>query len=247
MIHGRRKRLYRRVAVVPLDGGFGVALDGKPVTTPAKAPLVLPTRPLAEAVAAEWAAQGPEFDPLAMPLTRLAGSAIDLVRPGRAEVIASTAAYSSTDLLCYRADGPPELVARQQASWQPVLDWAALRYNAPLRVTAGVIAIDQPPAALEALHLAVAACDDMRLTAVAAATAACGSLVLALALAEGRIDAEAAAALCHLDEAYQSELWGEDEEAARRREAQRAEIATAARFLALLAAGAAVDSNTSLR
>lgn len=232
----RRKRAYRGVAVVPLEGGFGIALDGKPVVTPAKARLVLPSRPLAEAVAAEWEAQGPEIDPLAMPLTRLAGSAIDLVGPSRAEVIARTAAYAATDLLCHRADGPAALVARQQAAWQPVLDWAALRYRAALEVTAGVIAVEQPAAALEALRRAVAAYDDMRLTAVAAATAACGSLLLGLALAEGHIDAEAASALSQLDEAYQSERWGEDAEAARRRQALRADIAAAARFLILLAA-----------
>jgi len=232
----RRKRAYRRVAVVPLEGGFGITLDGKPVVTPAKARIVLPSRPLALAVAAEWEAQGPEIDPLAMPLTRLAGSAIDLVGPGRVEVIARTAAYAATDLLCYRADGPPELAARQQAAWQPVLDWAAGRYGASLDVTSGVIAIEQPAASLEALRRALAACDDMRLTAVAAATAACGSLLLGLALAEGRIDAESAAALSQLDEAYQSELWGADEEAARRRQALRADIAAAARFLAFLTA-----------
>lgn len=232
----RRKRAYRGVAVVPLEGGFGIALDGKPVATPAKARLVLPSRALAEAVAAEWEAQGPEIDPLAMPLTRLAGSAIDLVGPSRAEVIARTAGYAATDLLCHRADRPAALVARQQAAWQPVLDWAILRYQAKLEVTTGVIAVDQSPAALEALRRAVAAYDDMRLTAVAAATAACGSLLLGLALAEGRIDAEAASALSQLDEAYQSELWGEDEDAARRRQALRADIAAAARFLILLAA-----------
>lgn len=232
----RRKRVYRRVAVVPRDGGFGIDLDGKPVVTPAKARLVLPSRPLAEAVAAEWDAQGPEIDPLAMPLTRLAGSAIDLVGPSRAEVIARTAAYAATDLLCHRADGPAALVARQQAAWQPVLDWAAARYQAAVKVTTGVIAVEQPAAVLEALRRAVAAYNDMRLTAVAAATAACGSLLLGLALAEGRIDAEAASALSQLDEAYQSELWGEDEDAAQRRQALRADIAAAARFLILLAA-----------
>lgn len=232
----RRKRAYRGVAVVPLEGGFGIALDGKPVATPAKARLVLPSRALAEAVAAEWEAQGPEIDPLAMPLTRLAESAIDLVGPGRAELIARTAAYAATDLLCHRADGPAALVARQQAAWQPVLDWAALRYRAALKVTTGVITVEQLPAALEALRRAVAAYDDMQLTAVAAATAACGSLLLGLVLAEGRIDAEAASALSQLDEAYQSELWGEDEDAARRRQALRGDIAAAARFLILLAA-----------
>lgn len=235
MIGVLRKRVYKHVAVQALAEGYGVTLDGKPVRTPRHHVLVLPTRQLAEAVAAEWEAQGPELDPLAMPLMRLAGSAIDLVVPNRAEVIERTVAYGGTDLLCYRADAPAELAQRQSEAWQSVVDWATLRYDAPLKVTAGVMAIQQPIEALGALARAVESYDDMRLTALAAAAAACGSLLLALALAEGRIDADAAWALSQLDETFQIEQWGEDPEARKRRETLRNDIVAAGRFLELLA------------
>jgi len=231
----RARRTYQAVAVVECRGGYGIALDGKPITTPEGRPLVLPSRPLAQALAAEWQAQGQHVDPLAMPLTRLAGSAIDLVGPHRAAVVERTAAYAETDLLCYRALGPEALAEHQEAEWQPLVDWVAQHLEAPLRVTAGIVAIEQPALSLATLRRAVEASDDWHLTALAAATAACGSLILGLALAEGEIDAEATWALSELDESYQIELWGEDPEARRRREVQRADIAAAARFLALLA------------
>lgn len=229
------RRSYQAVAVVEHEGGYGVALDGVSAATPEGRPLVLPSRQLAQALAAEWQAQGQHVDPLAMPLTRLAGSAIDLVGPHRAAVVERTVAYAETDLLCYRALGPEALAERQEAGWQPLVDWVARRFEAPLRVTAGIVAIEQPARSLAILRRAVEASDDWRLTALAAATAACGSLILGLALAEGEIDAEAAWALSELDASYQIELWGEDPEARRRREVQRADIAAAARFLALLA------------
>ncbi|MFI5021823.1 MAG: ATP12 family chaperone protein [Alphaproteobacteria bacterium] len=231
----RARRTYQAVAVVECRGGYGIALDGKPITTPEGRPLVLPSRPLAQALAAEWQAQGQHVGPLAMPLTRLAGSAIDLVGPHRAAVVERTAAYAETDLLCYRALGPEALAERQQVGWQTVVDWVAQHFEAPLRVTAGIVAIEQPALSLATLRRAVEASDDLRLTALTAATAACGSLILGLALAEGEIAAEAAWALSELDESYQIELWGEDPEARRRREVQRADIAAAARFFALLA------------
>jgi chaperone required for assembly of F1-ATPase len=231
----RGKRRFRQAAVEALPAGYRIALDGKPLMTPAGAPLQAASQALAEAVAAEWRALGEEIDPARLPLTRLLGSAIDLVGPNRAELVARTADYAGTDLLCYRAEAPPGLAERQHAGWQPLLDWAALRFEARLRVTAGVLAVPQPGDALEALRRAVEAYDDLRLTALAAATATCGSLILGLALAEGRLDAEGAWALSQLDEIYQSELWGEDAEAARRRAALKDDIAAAARFLALLA------------
>ena len=231
----RKRRRYREVGVVARDGLHGVALDGKALATPGGQPLLLPQRALAEAVAAEWRAQGEQLDAGTMPLTRLASSAIDVVAPHRAAVIERTAAYAATDLLCYRAHGPAILASRQEAGWQPLVDWVERHYGAPLRVTAGIVAIAQPAASLAVLRRAVEAADPWRLTALAAATAACGSLVLGLALAEGEIDAAAATALSLLDESYQSERWGEDPEALKRRAALSAEIAAAARFLALLA------------
>jgi chaperone required for assembly of F1-ATPase len=241
MSGAKRKRVYRSVAVEPHGTGFGVTLDGKLMHTPQRRALILPTRKLADAIAAEWHAQAAEIDPLSMPLTRLAGSAHDQVAPHRADLIERTAAYGATDLLCYRAASPPDLVARQALSWQPLVDWAAARYGAALAVTSGVRAIPQPARTLAALKRAVEGYDDLRLTAVAAATAACGSLVLALALAEGRIDGAAAWALSLLDETFQmerwgqTERWGENPELAQSRAALKADIEAAGRFLALLA------------
>ncbi|HEY6336098.1 MAG TPA: ATP12 family protein [Alphaproteobacteria bacterium] len=236
MIRGQRKRAYKDVAVVELEEGYGIALDGKAVRTPRRHPLRLPTRPLAGAIADEWRAQDEDVDPRTMPLTRLAGSAIDLVLPNRADVIERTAAYAATDLLCYRAEGPQPLMERQESAWQPLIDWAGSRFKAPLTVTRGIMAVEQPDETLRALALAVEGLDNMRLTALAAATAACGSLVLALALAEREIDAGTAFELSQLDESYQIELWGEDPEAAARRVALKADIAAAARFFRLLEA-----------
>ena len=235
MSQAAKRRVYEHVSVEPHGTGFAVALDGKLVHTPQRRVLTLPIRALAEAIAAEWRAQGAELDPLSMPLTRLAGSAHDLVTPHRAEIVARTADYGTTDLLCYRAAAPADLAARQARSWQPWVDWAAERYGARLKVTEGVIAVEQPEAARAALARAVESYDDLRLAGLAAATAALGSLVLALALAEGRLDAEAAWALSLLDEIHQVERWGEEAEAAKARAALKADIEAAGRFLALLA------------
>lgn len=229
------KRLYRDVAAVPAEGGFAVTLDGKPVRTPAKAALVVAGRALAEAIAAEWQAQGERVDPSTMPLTRLASTAIDLVAPRRAEIVAMIAKYAATDLVCYRADGPPELVERQHRAWQPLIDWARERYNAPLEVATGIMPCDQPAASLAALTARVASHDPWQLTALNLATAASGSLVVALALAEGRLDAEAAFAAAELDASFQIERWGEDPEQTQRRRALKEDIEAAARFLALVA------------
>ena len=176
------KRFYRQVAVESGDAGHGVTLDGRPVRTPAKAPLLLPTRALAEAIAAEWDAQQDEIEPRTMPMMQLASTAIDRVTPRRDAVITEIASYAETDLLCYRADGPIGLVTRQATQWQPVLDWAAGTYDAPLSVTEGVMPVPQSPAAVAALRAAVADCDAFELAAVYMLTVASGSLVLALAV-----------------------------------------------------------------
>jgi chaperone required for assembly of F1-ATPase len=189
---------------------------------------------LAAAIAEEWQSQGDELRPHTMPLMRLASTAIDLVAKRHADVVAEIAAYAGTDLLCYRADQPPELAARQQAIWQPLLDWATLRYDAPLAVTAGIVPVTQPATTLHALAAAVAAYEPMRLVALHAITTATGSLIIALALLEGEIDADAAFAAAQLDETFLIERWGEDYEAADRRAALKSDIATAARFAALL-------------
>ncbi len=228
------KRLYKIVATHPAEGGWGVALDAKPMRTPGKNALILPSAALAAAIAAEWEAQRDTIRPATMKLTQLAATAIDVTAPRRDLVAAETANYADTDLVCYRTDHPPALAARQHAVWQPLIDWAAVRYDAALAVTTGIIPAAQSPAALRALAAIVAAQDDFRLTALHTLTAASGSLVIALALSESRLDAEAAFAAAQLDENFQIETWGEDADAAIRRQALAADIAAAARFIALL-------------
>jgi len=225
------RRVYREATARQVESGWRIALDGRPMLSPARHELVVPSATLAEAIAAEWEAQKDEVRPATMPLTRLAATAIDRTSAQRDQVVAETANYAGTDLVCYRADHPPALVARQQAEWQPLIDWAMLRYDAGLAVTNGVLPQPQSPAALKAFATAVAARDDFRLTALHAMTAACGSLVIALALMEGRLDAAAAFAVSQLDETFQIEAWGEDAEAAARRHALAEDIAAAARFV----------------
>lgn len=228
------KRFYKAVTVAPAGDGWEVRLDDRPVKTPAGVPLVLIRRTLADAIAAEWADQGATIRPQLMPLYRLVATAIDRVGPRRAEMIAVTLKFAETDLLCYRAEDPPELVSLQRERWQPMLDWAREALGCDMRVTQGVVPINQPAAALSAMETAVQALDDLRLTAISGIAAATGSLVLAFALAQGRIDAGTAAELAHLDEAFQAQRWGEDREAMQRRARIKAEIADNARFLNLI-------------
>lgn len=211
--------------------GFAVVRDGGRVKTPAGAALLLPTRALAAAVADEWAACQPR--PLAMPLTRLAATAIDRVTPRRPAVLAALGTCGQTDLLCYRAQSPAELVRRQQARWQPLLAWAAGRGIA-LAVTAGVLPLAQPEAALAALERELAALDDFALTGAQAVAGASGSAVIALALATGHIDGEEAFAAAALDDLYGLEVWGEDAEARQRLDGLRDAMLAAGRFFALL-------------
>jgi chaperone required for assembly of F1-ATPase len=227
-------RLYQRAAAMPAAGGHGIALDGRLIKTPGQRNMVVPSAALAAAVAEEWDAQQDEIRRETMPLTRLAGVTIDRSAAQRAAIVRQVAHYAGTDLVCYRASRPPELAARQQAVWQPLIDRAAERYDAPLMVTNGVIPASQPAASLAAVAAAVAAYDDYALTALHAATATCGSLVIALALLEGRLDAGEALAASQLDESFQSEAWGEDAEEAPRRAAFAADIEAAVRFIVLL-------------
>ncbi|WP_026871413.1 ATP12 family chaperone protein [Inquilinus limosus] len=229
------KRFYKTVTVVPVGDGFGVALDGKPIRSPAKAGFVLPSRALADAVAAEWAAQADDVVPATMPLMQLAATAIDRVAPNREHIVDTVAGYGGTDLLCYRAEAPAALAERQKAAWQPLLDWAMTALDAPLTATSGIVHQAQPDSSLAALRAAVAAQDDWRLTALHQATALTGSLVLGLALLAGRIDADTAFELAELDASFQIERWGEDAEAAARRATLRAELQAAARLVELAA------------
>jgi chaperone required for assembly of F1-ATPase len=228
------KRFYEDVAVVAEDGGFAVRLDLKPLRTPAKAPLVLPSRALAEAIAAEWQGQGVMVKLTELPLTRLASTAIDLVARRRGEIAAEVARYAGTDLVCYRAEHPPELARRQHSTWQPLIDWATLRYDARLEVTAGIVPVDQSPATLRAFAMAVESYGNLELAALHLATAAAGSLVVALALLEGQLDVESAFAAAQLDESFEIEQWGEDAEQTQRRAALKEDMALAHRFITLL-------------
>ena len=230
------KRFYQRAEPAKRAGGRAITLDGKPIKTPGKRDLLVPSGALAAAIAEEWNAQETEVRASTMPLTRLATTAVDRVATQRDAIIRQAANYAATDLVCYRAAHPPALAARQQAVWQPLIDWAALRYDAPLVVTSGVIPKSQSAESLRAFAAAVAELDDFSLTALHAATSACGSLVIGLALIEGHLDAEEAFAASQLDESFQIEAWGEDAEQAQRRRSLAADIQAAARFISLLRA-----------
>ena len=233
------RRFYREAAAVAEGDVWRIALDGKLVKTPARNPLMVPTRVLAEAIAAEWNAQETKVKPDTMPLMQLGSTAIDRVAPDRDRIIAETAGYAVTDLVCYRAESPADLVARQAAQWDPLIDWLRERYDVSLKVASGVIAIPQSDQALAALTRAVAAQPDLRLTALAVMTGAAGSLAIGLAVLEGRISPETAAAAAQLDELFQAERWGLDPEAEKRRAIQKADLVAARRFLDLLATGTA--------
>ncbi len=231
------KRFWERATVDKKPGGFGVLLDGRPVRLPGGTPLALESERLAEAVAAEWSAagggaKGGEMTAEDVPLTRLAGTAQERIAPDPAPVAESLAKYAETDLLCYRAEDP-RLSALQAEGWQPVLDWAARRHDALLRVTAGLMPVAQPPDALAALRRAVLALPPIDLAALGILVPAFGSLVLGLAVVEGWLEAGEALRLATLDETFQEQFWGTDAEAAARRARVAAEVDQAARLLAL--------------
>lgn len=228
------KRPHRNVTIVRHDRGHGVSLDSRPLRTPAKAELVVPSAALAEAIAQEWRVPDPADGRAERPLTRLACAAIDLVPERRDAIVRETANYAATDLVCYRAAHPPALVKRQHMLWQPLLNWLVEYFDAPLHVTMGITPLRQPQASLAALRDAVAGRDDLQLTALRLATAASGSLAIALALMARRFDADAAFEAAELDESFQIEKWGEDPEQTRRRAALRDDLRLAERFAALL-------------
>lgn len=228
-------RFFREATLSAGPSGHTVLLDGKPLRTPKGAPLVLPSAALGQAVLAEWQAIEGKVDPRLLPLTRLANTAIDDVAHHRAPVIESLARHAGSDLLCYRAEGQPALALRQAEAWDPLVAWAEARHGAALRVTTGIIPLAQPDAAIAALTRAVEGYDAFGLTALHTATTLLGSLVLALALAEGRLPPEEAWRLSRLDEAYQAELWGADRDADARAARLAEELVTAARFLSYLA------------
>lgn len=207
------KRFYKEVSLQPGEGGWSVLLDGRPVKTPAKRALQVPSETLAQALAAEWAAQETVIDPFTMPITRILHVALDWiegVREGAAEEVAN---FGRTDLLSHRAD-ESGLAARQAELWDPYLEWAKTALDAPLNAAATVLALEQPESSIEALKARALAQDDLRLTALVSVTPILGSAILAFALLEGEADAEAVWTAARVDDDYQTERWGEDSEAA---------------------------------
>lgn len=227
------KRFYGEVSVAERDGAFAIELDGRPVRTPARGLLAVPGRALAEALAAEWAAQGTEIDPSTMPLTRLVNVALDRVAAEAEAVRADVAGFVGTDLLFYRAEGPEGLVARQAQHWDPVLEWLSASHDARFYLAEGIRHVAQPEEAVarvaELIPLA-----PLPLAAVHSITTLTGSALLALAVAGGRLDAGAAWRAAHVDEDWNRDQWGEDAEATARRAAREKEMDAAARLLALL-------------
>lgn len=236
MSEWRARRFWTRAEVVEGADGFAVQLDGRAVRTPLKTLVAMPSRALAEGVAAEWAAQDGVVDPLSMPLTRAVNATIDKVVPQRGEVAANLAEYGGSDLLCYRAWGPEVLVARQAAAWDPMLDWADARFGARLATTRGVIPVPQPANALEALRAQVGARPPWELTALSEFVTLSGSLVLGLAVLDGQAP-EAIWPLSRIDETWQAETWGADEEEAARVAVKRDAFLQAHRYLTRLRAG----------
>ncbi len=227
------RRFWTEARTAQVEGGFTVYLDARPVRTPLKAALILPTERLADAVAAEWQAQQGTVDPRTMPFTRTANSAIDKVKPQFSEVATMLAAYGETDLLCYRAEGPDDLIKRQTSAWDPLLIWTETELCAPLVTTTGVMHINQPQTSLAALRRLVGALSPFQLSAFHDLVAISGSLILAFAVTRRRLSAEAAWDCSRIDENWQMALWGEDEEAAEVAALKRMAFLRADRFYAL--------------
>ncbi len=227
------KRFYKAVSVAPVEDGFGVLLDGKSVKTPGRNTLVLPTEKLAAAIAAEWQEQGEEVVATAMPLLRLANTAIDGVSANRKDVIDAILRFGENDLVCYRTDHPAELVARQCAGWDPLLDWVAQRHGARMHVAQGLNHVDQPPETLAALREPLAGLDAFALAGLHVVASVTGSLVLALTVLDDALSGARAFELSRIDEAYQAEKWGEDAEAVKRASALAHELDKAAELIGL--------------
>ena len=228
------KRFYKQATISPQAGGVAILLDGRPVRTPARAPLSVPTEELAVAIADEWNAQGEKIEPHLMPLTGLANAAIDRVAPDPADFARTLARFGESDLLYYRAEGPKALVERQSRVWDPLLGWARTRFGVEFETTIGVMHRAQTALTVDQLGHAAAARGVFQLAGLAPLVTIAGSLIIALALAEGAIGLEAAWDSAMLDEAWQAEQWGADPLAAASLENRRREFEGAYRFLTLL-------------
>ncbi|MEQ9490951.1 MAG: ATP12 family protein [Alphaproteobacteria bacterium] len=228
------KRFYKQAQAVDLSDGYGIELDGKPLKTPGKAPLVLPNRKLAQAVATEWQQQEDRVVPHTMPIMSYVSTAIDRVMPQHQAVAAEITAFAGSDLLCYRADYPQDLAEEQASKWQPLLDWAAARFDVLFCTTSGVMPVSQNNATLMILGRHVVSYDSFRLAGLHTLTTVYGSLVLALAAVEGEMSMVDAFTLSRIDEDHQARLWGMDEEALNRRERLLWEVTATETYFTLL-------------
>lgn len=227
-------RFYKSVAVEAQSDGHVVLLDGRAVNTPLRQKLVLPTLALAEAIAGEWDEQDEQIDPMEMPITKLANTSVDHADSKFQAILDEFVSYAGADMLCYRADTPTGLVERQAANWDPLLTWAARDIGAAFVVTVGIMHQEQPGPALEACRKKAATYDPFRITALQTLTALTGSAVLSLAMLEREVDADAAWRAANVDEDWQIELWGRDEEAERQRASRYREFEAADRFIGFL-------------
>ena len=228
------KRFWKTAEAVEREGGWGVELDGKPLRTPAREPLVVPTSALAEAIAAEWNGVQDKIDPQAMPLTGLANAAIDRIQTDRKAFADGLARYAEADLACYRAEGPAGLVNRQTKEWDELLAWGRRRFDVDFNTTSAITHVAQPPATVERLSHAVAALDDFHLAGLSPLTTIGGSLLAALGVLEGAFTPEQAWEAVSIEDRWQLEQWGSDAEAEAALANRRWDFLAAARFLELL-------------
>lgn len=232
------KRFWKHASAQPTSeptgGGWGVALDARPLKTPQGRTLCVPTQSLAAAIAREWDGQGEQVQPTLLPLTRIAATALDRMVTERAAIIDELARFAESDLICYFAAEPAELVAAQQAGWAPWRAWAATRHGLALQATTGMMPLTQPPGTVERASAILDAFDPFRLAVAACLVPPLGSLILALAVLDGELAAENAFALSQIDELHQEARWGIDAEAADRRRLLAQDVAETGRFLGLL-------------
>ena len=228
------KRFWTAADVIRESDGWGVSLDGRPLRTPARASLEVPSEVLARAIADEWNGAEGEVDPRHMPLTGLANAAVDRIAPDKAAFAASLTRYAEADLACYRADGPQALVERQSKAWDPLLDWARRRFDVDFQTTCGLVHVPQPPATVDRLGHAVAALDPFRLAGLSPLVTIGGSLIAALAVIEKAITPVDAWDAVSLDDRWQLDQWGSDTEAEQVLANRRRDFLAAAQFLDLL-------------
>jgi chaperone required for assembly of F1-ATPase len=228
------RRFWKNAEAVRREGGWGVELDGKPLRTPAREPLIVPTNALADAIVEEWNDAEDKVDPRDMPLTGLVNAAIDRVAPDKQAFAAHLARYAEGDLACYRAEGPDELVGRQGGCWDALLGWARRRFDVDFNTTSGILHVDQPSATVQRLAHAVAALDPFRLAGLSPLVTIGGSLIAALGVLEGAFTPVQAWDAVSIDERWQLEQWGSDDEAEAALENRRRDFMAAARFLELL-------------